>query len=388
MAAGPLAGVRVIDLTQLFPGPLATCILADLGAEVWKVEPPEGDPVRRVPPLAGGCSVYFHQLNRGKKSVCLNLKDAADRAVLLGLVSAADALVESYRPGVLERLGLDRATLERTRPGLVVVSVSGWGRGAVGAGRAGHDLNYQAAAGALEAAPGAGPGPGPGGAPAMPPALWGDVLGGLVGAVCALSGLLAQRSGAGAPGPWDAAIVDALLYAQQLQVVGGQAAAGRWAALPFGGQMAWYRCYPTADGRWVSVAALEPKFWEALVRAAGHPEWIERQHDPDAQAEMTAGLEAWFRARPYAEWQRLAGELEACVEPVARLDEAVAAARAAGRGLVRPGPGEDPDVLQLGLPAVGPDGPVPAPAAWRPAPRLGEHAAEARALLDRARRAE
>lgn len=391
MAAGPLSGVRVVDLTQLFPGPLATCILADLGAEVWKIEPPEGDPVRGVAPQVDGAGIHFHQLNRGKKSVCLNLKETAGRDAALRLVAVSDVLVESYRPGVLERLGLGRAALERVRPGLVVVSVSGWG---AGDGRAGHDLNYQAAAGALGGAAAAGGDPHPPAVgtrqPAMPPALWGDVLGGLVGAICALAGLLGQRGGGresrGAVAAWDVAIVDALLYAQQLQAValmhagggaGAPAGAAGWPGLPFGGDFAWYNLYPTADGRWVSVAALEPKFWRALVTWVGHPEWAGRQFDPAAQPEMIAGLRAWFRSRPYAEWHRAAAEVDACLEPVARLDEVLASPRAAARGMTGHG--------RVGFPAVALEGGADADRApgGRPprlGPRLGEHTAEALAL--------
>lgn len=310
----PLAGTRILDLSRLIPGPYATLLLAGLGAEVVKVEPPgEGDYLRRLPPLGpDGMNAVFSALNRGKRSAVLNLRAEGGREALRRLAARADVLVESFRPGVLDRLGVGLESLRAASPRLVTCSISGYDAGGPHAARAGHDLTYQALAGALGLVPAGEAGP------PMPPLTLADLSGGLFAAQGVLAALLARASsGRGR----HVAVsleesVGALLVLDRAELgmahgFGDQLRGGR----------AGYRLYRCADGRHLALAALEPKFWQAFCRAAGRPEWEARWPDPD-QASLAGEVAALLAGRPAEEWAALLHAADVPCDAVRELAEA------------------------------------------------------------------
>jgi crotonobetainyl-CoA:carnitine CoA-transferase CaiB-like acyl-CoA transferase len=361
MISMPLTGIRVLDLTRLLPGAFCTLVLADMGADVVKVEEPgQGDYMRWMPPLVAGRGAAFDALNRNKRSVTLNLKAAAGRELLLALAERADVLVEGNRPGVMERLGLGFSVLSRRNPRLVVCSITGYGQDGPFAARAGHDLNYMATAGAL------GLNGAPDGAPAPLSVQVADIGGGgLQPAVAILAALVGVQRGE--PGRWiDASMLDGAL--SWLGPVLAARAAGEEIGRGdsrLGGRYACYRVYRCADGGFYSVAALEPKFWSALCAALGRPELVERQYsEGPGQRELHRIMEEIFATRTRSEWRRLLSDVDACCEPVLGLDEVAEHPQVRARGLLARG-GEVAPAIRLS-------------AGWsrRGAPGLGEHNAE------------
>jgi crotonobetainyl-CoA:carnitine CoA-transferase CaiB-like acyl-CoA transferase len=331
----PLFGVRVIDLTRLLPGPLATRHLAELGAEVIKIEGPsdqgQDDPTRhmsrtREDMAAGRASLAFRMLNDGKQLRRLDLRDAAGRDALHALLADADVLVEGFRPGVMQRLGLGWAELHAAYPKLVVCAISGYGQHSVWSQRAGHDINYIAMAGVLEQVASAE------GDIAVPNFQIGDLLGGtqaaLAGVLAAL--VAAQRTGIGR-------YVDISMAHQVLRhnVLAASTLATRGRVAPPGrdllsGGAPCYGAYRTADGRHLAVGALELKFWQALCEALQRPEWMQRHWSlgeaPGSAAalELRTQLAEIFAAQPLAHWTQHFDGVDCCVTPVLRLDEAQA----------------------------------------------------------------
>jgi len=337
--AQALAGVRVLDLSRLLPGPACSLLLADHGAEVVKVEDTgSGDAMRGAAPAA------FAALNRGKRSVRLDLKTAGGRDALERLAARADVLLESFRPGVMDRLGVGYAVLRARNPGLVWCALTGYGQEGPDRARAGHDLNYQARAGALAPVAGAAPTPGP-----VP-------LGDLSGALHAAFGILAAlraRDRTGRGQRVDVALTESVVALLALQAADVLAGTERPA---FGETMLCYRPYACADG-WVAFAPLEPRFWAAFCRGVGREDLLPHQHDgPGSRAE--GEFEALFRARTRAEWDRFAAQHECCLEPVLTLSEALARVPlVAGRALRSPVRLSEtpPDEGRAGAPALGGD---------------------------------
>lgn len=333
MSPGALSGVRVLDLSRLLPGAYLTMLLADHGADVLKVEQPgTGDGLRTTPPwTADGEGALHVALNRGKRSVALDLRAAAGRERLLDLVDQAAVLVESFRPGVMERLGLGWGELSQRRPSLVVVSVTAWGPdGEDGSGGAasrvpGHDLNAQASSGVLLLA-----GDGTPQVPATQTADLGAALHACVGVLAALRH--AEATGRGQR--VEVSMVDAAL--SLLPVATSHVAATGRAPEPGGdaltGGLACYATYRCADGRWLAVGALEPRFFARFVDLVGEPDLTAWQYDPARQEELRARLTSVLASRDRAEWlEALDGE-DTCVSPVRDVAEAMAVAR--GRGAV------------------------------------------------------
>ncbi|WP_448207676.1 CaiB/BaiF CoA transferase family protein [Azospirillum sp. sgz302134] len=331
-----LTGLRVIDLGQYLPGPYAAQMLADLGAEVVKVEPPEGDPLRRLTtPDTDGTTAAYKLLNAGKTVVRLNLKKDDDRAAFEALVARADALVESYRPGVLDKLRIGRDRLRELNPRLVHASLSGWGSTGPYAQRAGHDLNYMAIGGGLDSS----------GLPerpmiSHPPVA--DFASAQQTALAVVAALLGrQRTGTGCF--LDLSIMESVLGWQGFNLTAaarGETPA-RGTALLSGGT-ACYRIYRTADGRFVTLSALEPKFWHGFCEAVGRPDWIPRQSEPLPQAALIAELEALFAGRDLAAWKALLDPVDCCFEALPTLDEVADHPQVAARGQVRRVPGPEP----------------------------------------------
>jgi alpha-methylacyl-CoA racemase len=286
----PLEGNLVIDLTRHLPGPFASRELLRLGARVVHVEPPEGDPVRTTAPA------WHAALNEGKESVVCDLK--ADPGLARALVARADIVLEGFRPGVADRLGVGPdAAGERT----VYCSITGFGPGD---GRAGHDLNYLGWAGVLADI-----------APALPPLPIADLAAGALGAVTQILAALLERERTDRGARLVVSMTDNshMLVAHRL---GGEPT-GRLLT----GGLACYRIYATADGRYVTVAALEPKFFGRLCELLGRPELAARQYDDDQEA-LVRELAELFATRPLAAWLELAEGEDVCVGPVATVAEA------------------------------------------------------------------
>ena len=311
----PLRGVIVLDLSRYLPGPLLTRILADLGARVIKVEPPQGEGLRHVLPDETGVGPAFASLNAGKDSLALNLKLPEGQALCRALVAEADILVESFRPGVMSRLGLDPEALMAEHPQLILCSLSGYGQHTPMRHRAGHDLNYMARSGLLGIQ---GPPQGP---PQVPGANVSDVAGGSYPAAMGVLAALLERNQTGV-GRWlDVSLTrsvigfNPVLWSSSLQ------------GTPRGrdmltGAAPCYRCYETSDGRYMAVGALEPNFWSNLCRLAEAPELVPLQYDtrPEAHAQVAK----LFAGKTQQEWVDLVGDHDVCLEPVLSPDEAMA----------------------------------------------------------------
>jgi crotonobetainyl-CoA:carnitine CoA-transferase CaiB-like acyl-CoA transferase len=353
----------VLDLTRLLPGALCTMLLADMGADVIKVEEPgRGDYMRWNPPLRDGQSVLFNALNRNKRSVTLNLKAEAAREVFLRLVGTAAVLIEGNRPGVMERLGLGWPVLGAANPKLVMCSLTGYGQSGPLAQHAGHDLNYMSIAGATSMNRGRD------GQPHPLAVQVADLGGGAQSAATAILGALLGVERGGGGRYLDVSMTDGVLS---------------WLAVPLAqtleegpiagddhrltGRYACYRVYRCADGRYLSVGALEPKFWAALCEALERPDLVERQYVVgEEQLRLHEEMEAIFAGSGREEWAQRLSPLETCCEPVLELDEVARHPQVMARGLLV----ERETGLEVG-PAVGFGG------GWRrlDPPRLGEHTA-------------
>ncbi len=371
MSPLPLQGIRVLDLSRLLPGPYATLVLADLGADVVKVEDPAGgDYLRWMPPLAGEQSGWFHALNRNKRSIALDLRLPGGRATLLRLARRADVVVESFRPGVMARLGIGHDALSRENPGIVLCSISGYGQDGPYRDRAGHDIDYVALAGVLAVN-------GPAEAPVPLGVQVADVAGGSWPAV---AGILAALVGRGATGrgAWiDVSMAEGALALLALQL-GAADAEGR--GLRRGGEQlnggsACYRVYRAQDGGFVALGALEPKFFRAFCEAVGRPELADLQfdRDHDGREGPHAAIEAIFASRTRAAWGDFAARHDVCVMPALQGDEPRSDPQVVHRGsfVSVPTPWEGGRAMPGLASPVRLRG-VEAP--LRPAPRIGEDA--------------
>ncbi len=365
----PLAGIRILDLTRLLPGAYATQMLADLGASVLKIEEPGlGDYARSMPPLKDGIGQFFLAVNRNKRSAALNLKQPAAREALLRMAEHADVLIESYRPGVMARLGLDYETLHARSPRLVVCSLSGYGQDGPYSQRPGHDLNYIGYAGLLRHLTA------PGQPPTLPGAQFADIAGGaLMAVVGILAALLGKRSD-GVGRYVDVSMLDgslALLPILASLVLSGDAepAPGEaWLA----GALPGYGVYETADGNYVTLGALEPKFFEEFCRRVNRPDLIAHQLPLDAAERQRTKdeLAAIFRTKTRDEWLAELGDADVCLGPVNTLEEALADPQVRARGLI--GEGASGRALRT-APRIS-DVPFPV---GEGVPALGAHTAEA-----------
>jgi crotonobetainyl-CoA:carnitine CoA-transferase CaiB-like acyl-CoA transferase len=363
-----LSGIRVLDLSLQLPGPFCTMMMADYGAEVVKVDEPSPrarNPFAAEDPGTGPLDRY---LNRGKKSLTLNLKSDEGREIFRKLAAVADVVVEGFRPGVVTRLGVDYETLSASNPGLVYCSISGYGQTGPMRDVAGHDVNYLSWAGVL----------GLSGRPEEPPALLpvqvGDVYG---GSMMALSGILMallsrQRTGKGA---WiDISMTDgsvASLAIPASNLLGGGIPQER-GALPLAGLLPCYETYRCADGGYVSLGALEPWFWKKLVSRLGREDFDELQYMVGETAEgVRRDLQAIFLGKTRDEWIRFFEGEDVCISPVLSLDEALSHPNILARRMVvdvgSPLGGTE---RQLGRPIKNAGEEERAP---RRAPRLGEH---------------
>jgi alpha-methylacyl-CoA racemase len=317
---GPLSGVRVVELAAIGPGPFAAMLLADLGADVVRVDRPGGPGLAIDPAL--------DVTNRNKRSVIVDLKSPDGPARVLDLAERADVLIEGYRPGVAERLGIGPASCHARNPRLVYGRMTGWGQDGPLAQRAGHDVGYIALTGTLGMI-GA-----PDGPPAVPANLLGDYAGGSLYLVVGILAALHHARATGAGQVVDAAIVDGAAHLSAM--IHGMLAAGAWqdrrGSNLFDGGAPFYGTYETADGRYMAVGALEPQFYAEFLERLGIPGQVPAREDTARWGELREAIAARFKARTRDEWTALFTESDACVAPVLSLREAPHHPHLAARG--------------------------------------------------------
>jgi alpha-methylacyl-CoA racemase len=328
MNNAPLAGVRVLDLTRLVPGPLGSLVLADMGAQVDKVEDPNGgDYLRHMPPQVGDQNTAFLALNRGKRSMVLDLKRPEGRATFERILPRYDVLFEQFRPGVLDRLGLGHVTLRAKFPRLVIAALTGYGQTGPLAQRAGHDIDYLARSGLLGLT-------GPEGGPPQPPGFQlADVAGGMW-AVIGILGALRARDASGHGAVVDIAMSEGTLPFAIVQLgtvfAGGRAKGGGEALT---GGIAPYSTYATKDGKAVALGALEPKFWRAFCEGVGLEFDMSGMLPGDHQVALRARMVAIFAGKTRDEWAAFGAERDCCLEPVLESHELTSDPHLAARGM-------------------------------------------------------
>jgi crotonobetainyl-CoA:carnitine CoA-transferase CaiB-like acyl-CoA transferase len=329
----PLSGIRILDLSRLLPGAYASQMMADFGADVIKVEEPgSGDYGRFMPPYgAGGMGQIFLATNRNKRSMTLNLKSEVGRAIFLRLVEQADALLESFRPGVLERLGLGYEQLKEVNPGLIYCAISGYGQEGPYRLRAGHDLNYAGYAGLLHY------NRGQDGQPAMPATQLGDLAGGSYMAVIGILTALVGRAQTGEGRKIDVSMTEGVM--SLLPLIAGTylntGKAPRPGHSTLDGGLPCYNIYETRDHKHVTLGALEPKFWHTFCTRIGHLELLPF-HLPVGPGEREQAIEMLrtiFKTKTRDEWVAELADIDACFGPVYSIDEAIDDPHAQTRGV-------------------------------------------------------
>jgi crotonobetainyl-CoA:carnitine CoA-transferase CaiB-like acyl-CoA transferase len=364
--------IKVLDLSRLLPGPLCSLILADLGAEIIKVEPPGvGDYSRWIPPMHNVEGVGFLSLNRNKKSLSLDLKHPRGKQLFLELVDSTDVLIEGFRPGTMTAMGLDYRTLSAAHPRLVYCSLTGFGQEGPLAMKAGHDLNYLALSGLL------GLFSKPGETPLIPPIQLADIGGGSLPAVIAILAALFRREKTGRGEQIDIAMLDGLMLWSSL-LTGAFFALGREPRRDegfLGGATASYNIYKTADGRYLSVGAIEPKFWKVFIHIIDRPDLEEKQFSDGAEGKIAiAEVQHIISSHTLSHWQEKFSGSDACVAPVLTLEEALRQQHLTVRKLLlefdHPTEGtirQIGSIFNFSQAATMPDSPPP---------RLGEHTGE------------
>ena len=371
---GALDGLRVLDLTRLLPGGFCTLLLADMGAEVLKIEDTRGgDYIRWMPPYYGNeqerregtASAYYLALNRNKRSMRLDLKHQQGRDVLLRLVEKYDVLVESFRPAVMDRLGVGYETLRARNPRLIYCPISGYGQDGPLTARSGHDTNYLALNGLLGLT-GRRNGP-----PIQSAGQIADLGGGGLMAAVGILAAVIERERSGEGQLVDVSMTDGSLAWLSMVIAryfAEQKVPHRGDPELTGG-IACYFPFETKDGKWVSRGALEPKFWQNWCAGVGRPDLVEKQfvHPASEPGEQIAAV---FKERTRDEWTAFAGEHDCCLEPILDLDEVVDSELVQARGMI----------VELDQPGIGPVKQVGAPIKLSrtpadtsgPAPALGE----------------
>ena len=356
---GPLAGIRVLDLTRLLPGPVATLHLADLGAEVIKIEDPQvGDYARTLGTGKGEDSAYFRMINRNKLGLCLDLKKPGAADVFLRLASTADVVVESFRPGVVDKLGIGYEAVSAVNPKIAYCSISGYGQDGPYKDLAGHDINYLGYAGVL------GQIGNEGGPPAIPNFQIADLLGGALTATMGILAAVIDARSSGRGRYVDISMTDSVLahtYFAMLRLNDAGTSAPRGTDLLSGG-LPCYATYRCADDGYMAVGALEGKFWATACQVLGRPEWVARQWEPALRAEMAA----LFATRKRDDWAADFAKVDCCVTPVLTLEESLVNEQIAARGMVVTADG----LTQFAPPLKVSEHPF---SIRHPAPGVGEH---------------
>ncbi len=369
----PLDGIRILDLSRLLPGAYASQMLADFGADVIKVEEPgSGDYSRSMPPYGpNGVGLTFLAVNRNKRSLSLNLKLARGREIFLTLVKQADVVLESFRPGVLERLGLGYDVLKETNPRIVYCAITGFGQDGPYRLRAGHDLNYAGYAGLLHHNRSAR------GEPAMPATQFGDLAGGSYMAAIGILTALVGRAQTGEGRMVDVSMTEGVMSLLPLLTTsylntGKVPQPGRSS---LDGGLPCYNIYETRDGKYVTLAALEPKFWHSFCTRIGHLELLpfHTPVGPGERVEAINALQAVFKTKTRDEWVAELADLDTCIGPVYSIEEALNDPHAQERGITI-SVGEGPQEVRT-LPSFPRLSDVSQEQRFAP-PSLGEHSCD------------
>ena len=327
-----LKGLKVLDFSTLLPGPFATLYLADMGAEVIHVESPtRPDLVRLLPPYANGQATSHSYLNRNKQSVTLDLKDPASIALIKQKISEYDVVVEQFRPDVMQRLGLDYATLSEINPRLIYCSITGYGQTGLYRNKAGHDINYVALSGIAGHSGRLDNGPPPMGIQIA------DVAGGSLHAVIGILSAVIERQSSGLGQFIDISMTDCAVTLNNMAaaavLAGGEKQQAESEHLNGG---TFYDYYQTSDGRYLSIGSLEPQFMSGLAAILDLPILMQKgsSFDPDERKEVKDAIQAKIAEKTFDHWKTIFSELDVCVEPVMKLDEALSSDLAEQRGWV------------------------------------------------------
>ena len=354
----PLTGIRILDLSRLAPGPYLTQLLADLGAEVIKVETPTVGDYARMIPAEMELGNMFDMINQGKKSVAINYRNPHGRDVFMRLTATADVILENFRPGTAERLKIDYQTLCDVKPDLIYCALSGYGQQGPYSHRAGHDLNYSAISGALALNAKEGQAPVPYGVTVA------DLSGAMLAGLAILSALVGRQSNK------QGAYLDVSLLDGILSWMAPQAGAGffsglevKGGTLALHGGLACYNIYETADGKHLTLGALEPTFWSDFCKVTGRNDLLSRQFDRTIKNKVAV----IFKQRTLSEWLDAFSASDGCVEPVNSFEEMLAHPQVKARGFVRE---ENGQPVGLNTPFVFAHG------TKRAIPELGEHTNE------------
>ena len=342
----PLQGVRVLDLSRLLPGPYCSQMLADFGADVVKLEDVErGDYLRDFPPCGERWSVLYDSVNRNKRSITIDLKQEAGKAVFRDLVRQYDVLIEGFRPGVMDKLGLGYESLHEINPRLIYCAITGYGQDGPYKFQGGHDINYLSFAGIT------GLFGEQDGNPAMGDIQIADIGGGALMAVIGILLALQARSVTGRGQFCDISMLDGVV--SWLPFILAKFGAGekpvRGTGL-LGGSYACYQIYPTADGRYLSLGALEEKFWVGFCRLIGREEYIDRQMDLAAQPEMIRSLQEMFRQKSQIDWLDFFAGQDLCLSPVNELAQVLEDPQIRHRRMIVPMAEETSTLLLTGIP--------------------------------------
>jgi crotonobetainyl-CoA:carnitine CoA-transferase CaiB-like acyl-CoA transferase len=314
----PLEGIKILDLSRYLPGPFCTQMLADFGAEVIKIEDPKGgDLMRHVPPLMEGVSAGYYSVNRNKKSITLDLKKEEGKAIFRKLVASSDIVVDQFRPGVMDKMGLGYEQLREINEGIIYCAITGYGLDGPLRDAAGHDLNYLSLAGVT----------GLNGTYKGMPAICGmqiaDIAGGTLYATIAILLALASREKTGQGQLCDIAMMDGSI--SMLALTLGQWSG--WGKLPemgddlLGGGYAFYQIYKTKDDKFVSLGALEDKFWAGFCNKLGKPNYIKQQFAKSLQREMIADIQMVMQEKTRDEWVEFFADSDICFTPILTLEE-------------------------------------------------------------------
>lgn len=366
MSHKSLEGIRVLDLSRLLPGPFLTMVLADMGADVVKIEAPViGDYMRQLPPMKGKMSGRFLSVNRDKRSLVLNLKDDKGRDAFMRLVETADVVVESFRPGVMRKLGIDFEALKARNEKIILCSISGYGQSGPYEKRAGHDLNYIALAGVLAMG-------GPrNGKPMMPGTQIADLAGGgLWGATAILGALVGRERNGGQHLDISMTEGSLALLAAEIGNLDCVATPPTRGAETLNGALACYGVYETKDKKFIAVGALEPKFWMAFNNAIGRKGDMGEVIAPqDKQAVIREEISELLREKTREQWSEIFAAHDCCTEAVLEINELQDHPLHKSRQVFFTIPSDDGEVLQVRTP-------VGQASARRLAPTLGQHSEE------------
>jgi len=319
---GPLLGIRILDLSRLLPGPLASMLLADWGAEVIKIEDPDfPDETRNYPPFVGNQSVYYLAVNRSKKSLSLNLKSAEGKEIFFKLIKSADIVIESFRPDVLKKIGVDYEVTSALNPQIIYVSVTGYGQDGEMRSKAGHDINYIGLSGILDE------NKSENGQPVIPGFQIADIAGGSYMTVISCLLALQNRKLTGTGDQIDVSMLDACLPLMSLAFANYFADTKNSTKDSFGflsGQIPNYNLYQCKDGKWLALGALEPKFWAEFCRFINRPDWVNAiLPNSEISKEVKTALKKLFELKTRKDWIAEASEFEICLTPVHSIPEVV-----------------------------------------------------------------